>query len=472
MRLPLAAALALSTAATVPAQSIGAHPSGAVSSPRHTPLVRLVASCVDAVVSIRIRSPDGAGGPERVGTGSVLHRDGYVLTNHHVVDGVSTGRVQFRDGTTLPFEVVATLPHEDLAVLHVAANRPLPSLPLGRSHDLLLGEPVVAIGDAAALPFTVSQGIVSGLDRATATEQAFLPAMLQTDAAINGGNSGGPLVNALGQQIGVVTSRRADADNVAFAITADHVRALLTELLAVDARSGLQLGFEVEPLAEQARIAALTADGPAARAGLSVDDVVTKLGTEPITGPTDLLFAQLGITAVEPIRIAVLRGDREFEFTLTPEAVPAGAATELDASAPGLDWALYEGAWSRLPDFGSLEPSARGDCTAPAVDVHGVRRDDFALLFSGFVELPADGAWQFGTTSDDGSRLWIDGELVVDNDGLHGRQTRTGTRRLASGLHALRVAFFERGGAEVLEVSLAGPGQCWATIPATAYRRR
>lgn len=152
--------------------------------------------------------------------------------------------------------------------------------------------------------------------------------------------------------------------------------------------------------------------------------------------------------------------------------LPLGPARSVKAPHRGLDWRLYEGAWNALPNFATLKPTDQGTCESPRIDVHGRRTDEFALVFSGFLDLPRDGAWRFGTTSDDGSRLFIDDELVVDNDGMHPAVGRTGFRRLAAGLHAIRVEYFERSGDEVLKLYFSGPGRPWSEIPATAFRRR
>ena len=345
-------------------------------------------------------------------------------------------------------------------------------LHLGRSHDLMLGEPVIAIGDAAALPFTVSRGIVSGLGRATHTEHAFLPSVVQTDAAINGGNSGGPLINAVGEQIGVVTSRRDGADNVAFAITADRVRTVFAELLAVEERAGIRFGAELDALAERAVVTAVTANSPAADGGLVAGDVLTRIQGTPVRSAAAVALELLARRPGDTLQIGVLHGDTEREVTLELGAVPLAPAARVESSQPGLQWEVYEGAFDALPDFDALARADQGVCEVPSVDAHGGRRDDYALMFTGFVEVPTDGVWRFGATSDDGSRVWIDGRLVVDNDGLHGAVGKTGIRRLASGLHALRVEFFERQGDEVLTLHWSGPGQPWGEIPASAYRRQ
>ncbi len=151
---------------------------------------------------------------------------------------------------------------------------------------------------------------------------------------------------------------------------------------------------------------------------------------------------------------------------------PLVGARSVEAPNPGLNWKLYEGAWDTLPDFAALEPIETGTCKSPAVDVHGGRTDNFGLVFTGFIDLPRDGAWQFRITSDDGSRLVIDDEKLVDNDGLHGAVSRSGSRRLAAGLHAIRIEFFDRAYEEALKLHYSGPGQPWTEIPASAFRRR
>ena len=139
-------------------------------------------------------------------------------------------------------------------------------------------------------------------------------------------------------------------------------------------------------------------------------------------------------------------------------------------TAPGLDYAYYEGTWNTLPDFATLTPIKTG--TTPALDLAPRLRDDeFALRYTGYVTVPADGTYTFSTASDDGSQLFIGSTLVVNNDGLHGTQEKSGQIGLKAGTHALTVTFFERNGAQVLNVSYAGPGLSKQLIPASALRR-
>jgi serine protease Do len=166
------------------------------------------------------------------GTGFVVRSDGLIATNDHVVAGGQDIAVTLSDGRTLPAQVVGQNEGADLAVLQVAAEN-LPVAPLGSSADLKVGDPVVAIGDALALPGgpTVTEGIVSALDRTIETNDgAALDHVLQTDAAINPGNSGGPLVDATGHVVGIDTAAAGDSQNIGFAIAIDGARTTIESL--------------------------------------------------------------------------------------------------------------------------------------------------------------------------------------------------------------------------------------------------
>jgi serine protease Do len=171
---------------------------------------------------------------EGTGTGFVVAADGVIATNNHVVQGAETIEVTLSDGRTMPAQVVRQDPSADLAVLHVAASN-LPVAPLGDSSTLEVGDPVIAIGDALALPGgpTVTEGIVSALDRTITTNVgATLENVVQTDAAINPGNSGGPLVDATGHVVGIDTAAAGDGQNIGFAISISGAHRTLESLLA------------------------------------------------------------------------------------------------------------------------------------------------------------------------------------------------------------------------------------------------
>jgi serine protease Do len=167
-----------------------------------------------------------------LGSGFIIHRDGFVITNHHVVERARQISVELADGRKLEATLISSDPESDLAVLRIDTPGPFPTLELGDSSDLMIGEPVIAVGNPLGFSHSVSTGIVSAMHRELDTPAGGkLRDLIQTDAAINPGNSGGPLLNAYGQVIGINTAIRGDAQNIGFAIQVNTLRDLVPELL-------------------------------------------------------------------------------------------------------------------------------------------------------------------------------------------------------------------------------------------------
>jgi serine protease Do len=222
-----------------------------------------------------------------VGSGFLIHQNGYVVTNAHVVDRVSECKIIFADGTQLAGKQVAIDRKNDLAVLKVDADKPLPHLKLGRSNDLMPGETVVAIGNPLGLQHTVTTGVVSALDRELRFSQEIVySGLIQTDASINPGNSGGPLLNVLGELIGINTAIRGDAQNIGFAIPVDRLHEVLPAMLDVERLRRVRLGLHFEggagePGVAGVRVQRVDADSPAEKAGLEAGDAVTAIDGTP-----------------------------------------------------------------------------------------------------------------------------------------------------------------------------------------------
>jgi serine protease Do len=168
-----------------------------------------------------------------LGSGFIIHEDGYIVTNNHVIDRATTITVELADGRKLPAELISADPEADLALLKISGKKPFPTITLGDSSDLMIGEPAIAIGNPFGYAHSVSSGIVSALHRDLKDVQGkeSLTNLIQTDAAINPGNSGGPLLNAYGQVIGINTAIRSDAQNIGFAIPVNRLRNLIPELM-------------------------------------------------------------------------------------------------------------------------------------------------------------------------------------------------------------------------------------------------
>lgn len=342
------ARLALFALAVLPWGAAAAEPYTAAQRARVTPVVDVVRQNRDAVVNIsatqfvQTRDPwfsffNMPGGEHRMkssslGSGTVIHPDGYVLTNAHVVNHASELKVTFADGSSLPGEVIASLSENDLAIVRVHPQHPLHAIRLGRSSDLMVGETVVAIGNPLGLKHTVTAGIVSALGRdLRESESVIFHDVIQTDAAINPGNSGGPLLNILGELIGVTTAIRSDAQNVGFAIPVDRVRELLPDLLGIETRGRLKMGIIWGHEAESPRgvaIARVEPGSPAERANLHAGMVVTAVAGSPAATVVDALVAALQQHVGEPFALTIADGAsvRDVPITIEPLPLPDGSS--------------------------------------------------------------------------------------------------------------------------------------------------
>lgn len=244
------------------------------------------------------------GGPQRVqslGSGFVIDPAGIVITNHHVIDGADRIEVTFIDGTTLPAEIAGTDPKTDLAVLRVKSDKPLPYVELGDSGRLRVGDWVIAIGNPFGLGGSVTAGIVSALNRDI--HAGNYDDFIQTDAAINRGNSGGPLFNLDGEVVGVnsaIISPSGASVGIGFAVPASTVKPVVEQILEFGETRRGWIGVRIQTVtpeiadslglgaARGALVAGLTADGPAAKAGLEPGDVVLAFDGRNIATMRDL----------------------------------------------------------------------------------------------------------------------------------------------------------------------------------------
>jgi serine protease Do len=228
---------------------------------RHTVVVDVVQKTKDAVVNIsadsvvqrRVNGNPFFQEPSHIferqitslGSGFIVQRDGYVVTNNHVIDRARTIHVELADGRKLLAELIGADPDADLAVLRIHSSKQLPTIELGDSSDLMIGEPAIAVGDPFGYSHSVSTGIVSALHRDLRDPRESLNDLIQTDAAINLGNSGGPLLNAYGQVIGINTAVQNYAQNIGFAIPINRLRDLIPTLMnpAISARVEVPVKF-------------------------------------------------------------------------------------------------------------------------------------------------------------------------------------------------------------------------------------
>ena len=428
-------------------------------SPRRTRAVEIIRRVEPGVVAVYSENASGQIGES--GSGSVIG-DGYILTNDHVVKG-RRGLVLLQGQPPKGYELVGRLPEKDLALLRIAADRPLVAIPSGRSHDLMAGEPVLAGGNPGGRGIVFSGGIVSS-PNVTIDISALAMALsrndardryIQFDAAINPGNSGGPLVNAEGMQVGVVSRNVPGEENVGYAIPIDRVRTSFRELAAPEERGDFWTGLTLDPLAAGARVVQVAPGGPGERAGLRAGDYLAALNGKPLRDGLDWLLALVGRKPGGLLTLTVDRPDGRKDVSLELDRYPVAEMANPDGKSPGLRYEVFRGEPNTLADLPRLESAGQG--TAEGLDLaklEGVRAENYAVIFKGYLEIPEAGVYHLILGSDDGSRLFLDDRMIVDNDGTHPVQEVRGVRRLAQGLHRMRLEYFQGGYAASLGLRL------------------
>jgi len=278
------------------------------------------------------------------GSGFILSEDGYVVTNAHVVEGASTIKVSTHAGEELEAKVVGTDTTNDVAVLKVEA-KDLPAVVLGSSDALIVGDQVVAIGNPLGeLTSTMTVGYVSAKDRDVTTDGKTIN-MIQTDAAINSGNSGGPLFNMKGEVVGITTAKYsgssasgASIESIGFAIPIDDVSGMVGDLMNYGYVTGAYLGVMVTDVPEDlakyyrmpmgARVEEVTPGYCAEAAGVKAGDIIVGLGGYEVESVTDLTRALRKFKSGDTTEIVVFRSGAEVKLTITLDEKPndTGAA--------------------------------------------------------------------------------------------------------------------------------------------------
>ena len=304
--------------ASVPAQTAASTSTSAV------PLTQLYRDASPGVVDITVTtsqtSDNGFFGPQRQenqaeGSGFVYDSSGDIITNAHVVDGATAITVRFKDGTTAKATLVGKDESTDIAVIKVDVASPkLHPLSIGTSSNVLPGQEVAAIGSPFGLAETMTAGIVSAVNRTiTAPNNFSISGAIQTDAAINHGNSGGPLLNMDGQVIGVnaqIESNSNDNAGVGFAIPIDAVKSVADTIISGKTVQHAYLGVEIQDASSGAgaQIQSVKSGSPAEKAGLKAGDVVTAIDGKPVTSSDDLTAIVATYKPGDTAKLTVGRG--------------------------------------------------------------------------------------------------------------------------------------------------------------------
>lgn len=267
-----------------------------------------------------------------LGSGFIFDKEGYILTNTHVIAGARTVKVSTVDGTEISAAIIGTDPATDIALLKIRPFEGMKVLPLGDSDQVRVGDWLMAVGNPFGLQSTVTTGILSARGRRDVPigGQVRYIDFLQTDASINPGNSGGPLIAMDGTVVGINTAINAQGQGIGFAIPINMTRFVLEDLRSGRAVSRSWLGVQVAEAPRDAQgqkqrgalIAAIVREGPAATAGIRPGDIVTQLGEHEIHGPQDLSWLASTAGVDTEIPVVVRRDQQELRMMVRMGQMP------------------------------------------------------------------------------------------------------------------------------------------------------
>ena len=284
-----------------------------------------------------------------IGSGVVIDgKRGYILTNEHVVENVPEIKVILGDEREFLAKLVGSDPDSDLAVLQIETKDNLPSLEMGDSSNLMIGETVIAIGNPFGLAHTVTTGVISAVNRQVRTENRVYRDFIQTDASINPGNSGGPLLNINGELIGINTAVYFQANGIGFAIPITKAERIIKRLITQGEILPVWLGFSLQdltprlaryfktPKRDGALITLIEPKSPAAKSGLEQGDVIVSMDRQRIRSVDDYEDQLRTYTAEERVWLTVYRHGESRQYDLIVQTFPLEKAMEISQKRYGL----------------------------------------------------------------------------------------------------------------------------------------
>ncbi|TCS54482.1 serine protease Do [Primorskyibacter sedentarius] len=311
------------TAITIPSLALAA-PAGGYGDLVETVSPSVVFIEVTGAGGSRVGPASKESSPNGLGSGFIISADGDIVTNHHVVNGAASVVVKLADGRSFDAEVVGSDPMTDIALLKILSDEDLPVVAFGASEEMRAGDEVFAVGNPFGLGNTVTSGIISAMSRNI--NSGPYDDFIQTDAAINRGNSGGPLFNDHGEVIGVNTmiySPDGGSVGIGFAVPSDLAQTIVTDLEDDGTISRGWLGVQIKPMSQEiadvlgydapkgAMIEMVTADSPAATAGLQIGDIILSFAGTEINEMRDLTRAVANTSPDETAEVVVLHKGSE-----------------------------------------------------------------------------------------------------------------------------------------------------------------
>lgn len=440
---------------------------------RRTPTVIVIEKTQPAVAAVYSFGDHG----NSSGSGSVIDPRGYVLTAKHVVKQEHI--VLLGGRPPLRASIVGTMPEYDVALLKLgqqAFNRPAsPNFPrvalppdfiqLGLDHEVRIGETVLNIGSPGGRGIVATQGIVSAvaftgvnpLAIATQSATAF-DELLQFDAASNPGNSGGPVINLLGQQIGMTVSGINTEEGIHFALPLKTLRHSIPAILNSELRHRFNSGLTVDPQLAQVIVTDVAQDSPAAAADIQVGDEITSVDGRALRDPIDWEFTRFDWRPEQQVMLGIQRGPTLFSASLKLAHRVGLPGVEVAATEPGLlcRYALYDPSNPQPLDDDQHPASPPIVIATVGPKPESLPRDDhYELAIDGLLKINESGVYRLGLASDDGSRLYLHDRLLIDNGGNHAANTRTNWADLQAGMHPIRIEFYEDEGQQELSLYIA-----------------
>ena len=278
-----------------------------------------------------------------LGSGVIIDEDGYIVTNEHVVSRASKIKVRLSNGKDYEATMVSSDPISDLAVLKINSPTPLPYVTMGTSKDLMIGEPVIALGNPFGLENSITTGVLSAKNRTITFGSEYgeikYDGLIQTDALINPGNSGGPLINIDGDLIGINAAIVNQAQGIGFAIPVDKVRQALVKLFNFRELNKIWFGVQVEEqedVSKGIKVSSVETDSPAYKAQIKAGDYITKIDSKEILDILDFEKYILKKNAGDKLYININHGGREYKVDVTLEKAPLPSIEKLALEKLGL----------------------------------------------------------------------------------------------------------------------------------------
>jgi serine protease Do len=419
---------------------------GLASERRNSPTVKLVQKVRPAIVNIHGQKTLAPGDENYrrgesqnvngMGTGVIIDERGYILTNHHVVEGVKRIEVTMHDKTEYVARRVAHDPTTDLAIIKIDTAQKLPVIPIGSSADLMIGEDVVAVGNAYGYEHTVTRGVISALDRSVqVSDTQSYSDLIQTDASINPGNSGGPLMNIDGEMIGINVAVRQGAQGIGFAIPVDQAVNVAAELMCAERERSSHTWHGIvtkcDPSSGCSCVVGKVDDAsPAAESGLKPGDIISQIGSIAVTRPLDLERALLTHQVGEKVSLSVERNKQPVKVELVLASVPKRSSdTERVWEALGVKLQPVSGSQLR-----SYQKQYRGGLMVTAVRkdspaaLDGIRQGDVLLGIHIWETISLDNVVYILNT-DEFSSLQPVKFLILRNEATYYGHLSTTTRR-------------------------------------------